>query len=343
MDVMLIVDMQVGLLNGEPKHDLLGVIDRINRLAARVREQVGIVIFIQHCGGEGDDFEPNAPGWAFLPELVRDPADLVVQKQLNDPFAGAELQARLNRIAPDRLLVTGWATDLCVDATVRSAVSNHHNVVVVTDAHTLSDRPHHGYPAERAGKRLYNSALFTGPSGHIGIYRKLHLWNNENRFFEPGDRGVPVFGTPLGRIVIAICYDGWFPETYRLAAMQGADIVCVPTNWVPMPSQPDDRSAMAATLTMAAAHSNGMAIACANRIGTERGQLFIGQSLIVGGDGWPLAGPASRESEEVLYATIDLTRTRAQRTLNEFNHVMRDRRADVYDPMLGTGWPASDV
>ena len=50
-----------------------------------------------------------------------------------------------------------------------------------------------------------------------------------------------------------------------------------------------------------------------------------------------------RESEEVLYATIDLARTRAQRTLNEFNHVMRDRRADVYDPMLGTGWPASDV
>jgi nicotinamidase-related amidase len=142
MDVMLIVDMQVGLLNGEPKHDLQGVIGRINRLAAKVREQVGIVVLIQHCGGEGDDFEPQTPGWAFLPELIRDPADLVVQKQMNDPFAGAELQARLNRIAPDRVLVTGWATDLCVDATVRSAVSNHHNVVVVTDAHTLSDRPH---------------------------------------------------------------------------------------------------------------------------------------------------------------------------------------------------------
>ncbi len=139
---MLIVDMQVGLLNGDPKHDLPGVIDRINRLAARVREQSGMVIFIQHCGGKGDDFEPKTPGWAFLPELVRDPADLVVQKQMNDPFAGAELQARLDRIAPDRVLVTGWATDLCVDATVRSAVSNHHNVVVVTDAHTLSDRPH---------------------------------------------------------------------------------------------------------------------------------------------------------------------------------------------------------
>ena len=51
MDAMLIVDMQVGLRNGDPKHDLPGVIDRINRLAARVREQAGIVIFIQHCGG----------------------------------------------------------------------------------------------------------------------------------------------------------------------------------------------------------------------------------------------------------------------------------------------------
>ena len=142
MDAMLVVDMQVGLLNGEPKHDVHGVIDRINRLATWVREKSGTVIFIQHCGCKGDDFEPQTPGWAFLPELVRDPADVVVQKQMNDPFAGGSLQARLDRIAPDRVLVTGWATDLCVDATVRSAVSNHHNVVVVTDAHTLSDRPH---------------------------------------------------------------------------------------------------------------------------------------------------------------------------------------------------------
>lgn len=142
MDALLIVDMQVGLLSGDPKHDLSGVIDRINRLAASVRAQSGIVIFIQHCGDIGDAFEPQSPGWALLPELIRDPADVIVQKRMNDPFAGGELQARLDRIAPDRVLVTGWATDLCVDATVRSAVSNQHAVVVVTDAHTLSDRPH---------------------------------------------------------------------------------------------------------------------------------------------------------------------------------------------------------
>ena len=78
MDVMLVVDMQVGLLNGDPKHDLDAVIERINRLAAKIREQSGTVIFVQHCGGKGDDFEPETPGWALLPELDRDPADIVI-------------------------------------------------------------------------------------------------------------------------------------------------------------------------------------------------------------------------------------------------------------------------
>ena len=142
MDAMIVVDMQVGLLNGAPKHDLQGVVDRINRLTPLVRGRSGKLIWIQHCGRIGDDFEPNKPGWAFLPELDRQPTDVVVQKTLNDPFAGTDLQASLEKIAPDRVLVAGWATDFCVDATVRSAVSNNHNVVVVGDAHTLSDRPH---------------------------------------------------------------------------------------------------------------------------------------------------------------------------------------------------------
>jgi nicotinamidase-related amidase len=142
MDAMLIVDMQMGLLKGDLKHDLRGVIERINRIAARVRGQSGEVIFIRHCGRKGDDFEPQTPGWQFLPELLQDPADIIVPKVLNDPFAGTDLQVRLREIEPDRVLIAGWATDFCVDSTVRSAVANHHNVVVVADGHTLSDRPH---------------------------------------------------------------------------------------------------------------------------------------------------------------------------------------------------------
>jgi N-carbamoylputrescine amidase len=187
--------------------------------------------------------------------------------------------------------------------------------------------------------RLYNSALLVGPQGVIGTYRKLHLWNEEHRIFERGNQGLPVFETAIGKLAIAICYDGWFPEVYRLLAAQGADIICVPTNWVPMPGQPAHGMAMAHVLTMAAAHSNGVSIVCANRIGIERAQPFIGQSLIVGPRGWPLAGPASTDGECILYARIDREQSRQARRFNAFNEVFSDRRGDVYDPMLGSGWP----
>ncbi|KIZ47884.1 hydratase [Rhodopseudomonas palustris] len=190
---------------------------------------------------------------------------------------------------------------------------------------------------ERAGGDLYNSAVVIGPEGYIGTFRKVHLWNEENLYFEPGNLGFPVFHTAIGRIGVAICYDGWFPETYRLCALQGADIVCVPTNWVPIPGQAEGREAMANILAMAAAHSNSLFIACADRVGTERGQLFEGQSLIVSYTGWPIAGPASRDGEQVLTAALDLGAARRMRNWNAFNQVLRDRRTDVYDQMLGTG------
>ncbi|TGD98910.1 nitrilase family protein [Methylobacterium nonmethylotrophicum] len=183
--------------------------------------------------------------------------------------------------------------------------------------------------AEQAGDALYNAALITGPDGFIGTYRKAHLWYRENLFFRKGDLGFPVFDTALGRIGIAICYDGWFPETFRRLALAGAEIVCIPTNWVPMPDQPAGEAAMANTLHRAAAHSNGIFIACADRVGVERGQPFEGQSLIIGPKGWTLAGPASREAPETISAVIDLAEAGAK-DLNEFNSVLGDRRTDLY-------------
>ncbi len=141
MDAVIVVDMQVGMLSGPAKHDLAGVIDRINQVTDMVRHRNGRVIWVQHCGDAGDDFAPDAPGWAFLPELVRRDTDIVVRKTLNDAFAETELGEVLDAITPDRLLIAGWATEFCVDATVRSAVSKGYNVVVVSDGHTSSDRP----------------------------------------------------------------------------------------------------------------------------------------------------------------------------------------------------------
>lgn len=196
--------------------------------------------------------------------------------------------------------------------------------------------------AERDGDALFNSAAIVGPTGLIGRYRKNHPWGAENLFFEPGNLGMPVFQTPIGRIACAICYDIWFPETFRLAALQGADLLCVPTNWVPMPQQPTGLPVMANILAMAGAHSNSMFVACADRIGTERGQLFLGNSIIVSQAGWPLAGPASLDREEMLVADLNLSDARRKRSLNAFNQLLRDRRTDLYGEMLGSearrGW-----
>jgi predicted amidohydrolase len=183
---------------------------------------------------------------------------------------------------------------------------------------------------ERAGEAIYNSAVIIGPSGVLGLFRKVHLWDREHVVFMPGDLGFPVLDLPFGRLGVFICYDGWFPESYRACALADADVICVPTNWVPMPAQPAGREVMANTLLMAGAHSNGVFVVAADRIGTERGQPFLGNSLIVAPTGFPLAGPAAAETEEILLATLDLGQAAASRRLNGFNHLLRNRRPEHY-------------
>jgi len=172
-DVLIVVDMQVGLLDGLPKHDLAGVIQRINALAAMVRRRGGQVVWVRHCGKAGDGFERHSKGWAFLPELDRRPGDVVVEKTLNDSFASTALHEALQRHAPDRLLIAGWATDSCVDSTVRSAISRDYDVVVVSDGHTLSDRPHLDAPTIIRHHNWVWSDLLTNRSTRVATTREL--------------------------------------------------------------------------------------------------------------------------------------------------------------------------
>lgn len=185
--------------------------------------------------------------------------------------------------------------------------------------------------AEKSGEQLYNSSALLGPDGHLGTYRKLHLWNQENRVFSPGDLGLPVFDTPLGSIGILICYDIWFPEAARTLTLSGAEILCVPTNWVPLVAGNDpDGHAMANILCNANAHCNGVAIVAADRCGVERGQEFLGRSVITGPTGWHAAGPASAVTEDVLIADIDVGGISSGRRWNEFNNPLTNRRVDAY-------------
>jgi nicotinamidase-related amidase len=92
-------------------------------LAERVRERAGHVVFIQHDSRCGDEFAPFTPGWPILRSIQQRPGDRIVRKTLNDAFLGTSLQSELAELGVQRLLVTGWATDFCVDATVGSAAA----------------------------------------------------------------------------------------------------------------------------------------------------------------------------------------------------------------------------
>src|SRR3546814_19821914 len=70
-----------------------------------------------------------------------------------------------------------------------------------------------------------SSDLAIGPGGYLATYRKVHLWDNENEFFEPGNLGFPIIETPLGKLGMFNCYDTWFAECYRLCLLQGAAII----------------------------------------------------------------------------------------------------------------------
>lgn len=255
-------------------------------------------------------------GLALINEAADQGADLIVLPELSDSgyvFETRQEAYSLSGTAQSSAALLAWAT-----------------VAKARGLHIV------GGFCERDGNALYNSAAVIGPDGLVGVYRKTHLWGAENLFFERGNLGFPVFTTPIGRIAALICYDGWFPEAWRLCALKGADIVCMPTNWVPMPSQPDNLPSMSNILCMAAAHSNSMFVAAACRTGVERGQPFIGQSLIVNHEGWPIAGPAPFDEMTILLAECNLSDARRKRSLNDFNQLVRDRRADLYGEMLGS-------
>jgi predicted amidohydrolase len=156
---------------------------------------------------------------------------------------------------------------------------------------------------ERDGDVLHNAAVFVGPDGLIGSYRKTHLpFLGVDRFVVPGDT-LPVFDTPLGRIGIEICYDLRFPEVTRTLALKGADMVAHPTNF-PMAARIQTE-----LITVARAAENRIYLLTANRVGKERRGEFCGWSQIVDPYGKRLAEADERE-EKLLVGEIDVEKAR---------------------------------
>jgi nicotinamidase-related amidase len=140
---LIIIDMQVGSFGKDARrHDADGLVARLNALARRVRAGGGTVIFVQHDGPVGDPHHPDQPGWALLPALEKKPVDAVVRKTACDSFLGTDLDQVLARRGIRDIVVTGCATDYCVDTTVRAALARGYRTTVPSDGHTTADRPH---------------------------------------------------------------------------------------------------------------------------------------------------------------------------------------------------------
>lgn len=178
--------------------------------------------------------------------------------------------------------------------------------------------------------KLYDSAAIVDASGTRAVYRKAHLWDAEKTIFTPGSQPPPVVELPFGKVGLMICYDLFFPEWTRLTSLHGADLIAVPANWPSAgPNRPTGERSGQVISAQAAARSNGVFIAVADRCRTERGVDWLGDSVIVRNDGYPAAGPISDNRTAILTATLDLPRARDKR-IGELNDLFTDRRPDLY-------------
>ena len=184
-------------------------------------------------------------------------------------------------------------------------------------------------------KKFYNTAPVFLPDGSlVGTYRKTHIPEDvlyhEQQYFAPGDTGIRVFETPFGKICPMICYDQWYPEAARMAALKGAEIIFYPTAIGVIDSFVEenitgDWEQMWRNAQLGHAASNNVYVCALNRVGKEGAITFWGGSFI--------AGPSSEiiakmgDKEEVIVATCDLDRVKP---LQEAWRFLNNRRPEVY-------------
>lgn len=185
---------------------------------------------------------------------------------------------------------------------------------------------------EAEGSRIFNALALVGPQGLVASYRKIHIpYLGIDRFVDFGDRPFEVHEIDGVRIGMNICYDGGFPEPARCMALQGADLIILPTNWPPSAEPAADYAINTRSL------ENTVYYAACDRVGVERDVPFIGKSKICDPFGKTIAF-ADHTDEAILYADIDVARSRKkhlirQAGVNEVNR-MADRRPEMYGKIV---------
>jgi len=235
-------------------------------------------------------------------------ADIVVLPELGNSgylFVNREEVASLAETIP------GPTTDLLCEVAEKN------------DVHLVLGMP------ERDGKHYYNSAVLVGPHGLIGSYRKVHLFYEEKLYFQPGNKGFPVFEVNGVKVGLLVCFDHLFPEAARTLALQGVQLISHPSNLV-LPTK-------AQLSTRVRAMENRLFWVLCNRFGTEdRGDkrlTYTGESQIVDPDGQVLVS-GSKADEALRVVEIDPTQA-LDKHVTRLNDLFEDRRPQVYGALSG--------
>jgi len=189
---------------------------------------------------------------------------------------------------------------------------------------------------EHRGPGLYHNTavVFDADGTLLGKYRKAHIPQDpgfeEKFYFTPGDTGYPVWKTRFGMIGVLICWDQWYPEAARLAALGGAELLIYPTaiGWLPeeKPELGEAQHCAWETVQRGHAVANGCFVAAVNRVGTEGETEFWGQSFVANPYG-EIVARGSEETEEILVIDCDLSKVEEFRRIWPF---FRDRRIETY-------------
>ena len=180
--------------------------------------------------------------------------------------------------------------------------------------------------SDKTQATIFNTAVFVGPQGLIGKYRKMYLPTHsvfeEKRYFRSGYQ-TAAFPTSLGNIGLCICYDIFFPEVLRLTRLKGAQlIVCISAS-------PAVRRNYFETLTCARAIENTAYLAYVNLAGIQDGLQFWGGSRLISPSGDVLAN-ARYDEEDFVICEVDYSDLRTAET---FIPTLRDMRPELFDKL----------
>ncbi len=266
-------------------------------------------------------FDSKEAAWTHHEALIREAAELganliVTQELFLTPyFCDLQDPARFDLADP----LPGPATDRL------STLAGELGVVLV------------GSFFEKRGPGIYhNTAAICDADGSLlGLYRKAHIPQDpgfeEKFYFTPGDTGFPVWDTAAGKISVLICWDQWYPEAARLAALAGAQLLIYPTaiGWLSEEKETLGAAQHHAWETVQCGHAvaNGCYVAAANRVGIEGNTEFWGQSFVANPYG-EVVTKADPSDERILCCEIDFAASEEFRRIWPF---FRDRRIDAYD------------